>query len=133
MTACVTSSSGVDLPSEEVSVGDTGLEVWVVDDPGERSQGLRGVTGLPDDVDGMLFVFSPATTPTFIMEDTLIPLDLWFFDEAGDLIGWEGMVPCETDPCTRYPAPGVVGWALETPQGDYEFEIGDVLTTSGSD
>jgi uncharacterized membrane protein (UPF0127 family) len=108
------------------------LEVWVADDPGERSQGLRGVTMFPDEVAGMLFVFSPVSTPTFVMEDTLIPLDLWFFDETGEMIGGVEMVPCEADPCARYPAPGEVNWALETRHGVYEFGPGDVLTTSGS-
>jgi uncharacterized membrane protein (UPF0127 family) len=115
-----------------VSVGDSELEVWVADEPGERSQGLRDVTELPDQVDGMLFVFTPGTTPTFIMEDTLIPLDLWFFDGEGEMIGGVEMVPCEADPCLRYPAPGPVGWALETPHGEQDFEEGEVLTTSGS-
>jgi uncharacterized membrane protein (UPF0127 family) len=113
-------------------VGGTDLSVWVADEPGERSQGLRDVTRLPDEVDGMLFVFSPAATPVFVMEDTLMALDLWFFDEAGELIGLEEMVPCEADPCPRYPAPAQVGWALETASGEQEFETGDLLTTSGS-
>jgi uncharacterized membrane protein (UPF0127 family) len=132
VTACATPSARVDLPVQQVSVGNTALEVWVADEPGERSRGLRDVTTLPDGIGGMLFVFSPPSTPTFVMEDTLIPLDLWFFDEAGEMIGWVEMTPCPSDPCARYPAPGQVGWALETPSGTFEFEVGEMLTTSDS-
>lgn len=98
----------------------------------ERSQGLRGVPELPDGIDGMLFAWDTPTAPVFVMEDTLIPLDVWFFDESGALIGSEHMVPCVAEPCERYPAPGLVLWALETPAGTREFAPGDELSTSAS-
>jgi uncharacterized membrane protein (UPF0127 family) len=124
-------TAGEQFPRAVVMVSETELLVWVADDPGERTQGLRGVEGLPSDVDGMLFVFETPTTPVFVMEDTLVPLDLWFFDDTGALVGTHEMTPCSTEPCSRYPAPGPVRWALETPLGDRQFEVGDRLSTSG--
>jgi uncharacterized membrane protein (UPF0127 family) len=124
--------TGEQFPRAVVLVSDTELSVWVADDPGERTQGLRGVEGLPSDVEGMLFVFETPTTPVFVMEDTLIPLDLWFFDDTGALVGNQEMSPCSTEPCSRYPALEPVRWALETPLGDREFEVGDRLSTSAS-
>jgi len=106
--------------------------VWVADDTDERSQGLRGVGSLPTDIDGMLFVWDAPTETAFVMEDTLIPLDVWFFDAEGVLIGSHEMTPCTADPCPGYPTPGAVSWALETPQGGQAFEIGDRLSTSAS-
>ena len=120
------------LPTTELDVGADNLEVWVADEPAERQQGLRAVAELPEGIDGMLFVFSEPTTPNFIMEDTLIPLEVWFFDPGGSLIGSHEMTPCPADPCPLYPAPGPVGWALETPAGEQDFRPGDLLSTSAS-
>ena len=121
-----------ELPRTVLMVGDTELRVWVADDAEERTQGLRDVDGLPRDVDGMLFVFDTATPAIFVMEDTLIPLDVWFFDDEGALIGTHEMSPCSAGPCPRYPAPAPVRWALETPLGDQQFQSGDLLSTSAS-
>jgi len=120
------------LPTTELEVGEETLDVWVADEPEERRQGLRAVAALPDGIDGMLFVFPEPTTPNFIMSETLIPLEVWFFDPEGSLIGSYEMTPCPADPCPLYPAPGPVGWALETPLGARDFQPGDLLSTSAS-
>jgi uncharacterized membrane protein (UPF0127 family) len=127
-TTTVTTS----LPATELAVGEETLNVWVADEPEERRQGLRAVAALPDEIDGMLFVFPEPTTPNFIMADTLIPLEVWFFDSEGSLIGSHEMTPCPADPCPLYPAPGPVGWALETPLGARDFQPGALLSTSAS-
>lgn len=121
-----------DLATTTISVGDDELEVWVADDPTERQQGLRGVEALPKGIDGMLFGWETPTDAVFVMEDTLIPLDLWFFDEDGIMIGSHQMTPCSADPCPRYPAPAPVVWALETPAGDLVIEEGERVSTSAS-
>lgn len=113
-------------------MGDNTLEVWVADDPDERRQGLRAVAELPEGIDGMLFVFPEPATPNFVMSETLIPLEVWFFDEQGLLVGSHEMTPCDAEPCPLYPAPGPVAWALETPLGERDFQSGDVLSTSVS-
>ncbi|MGH8870960.1 MAG: DUF192 domain-containing protein [Acidimicrobiia bacterium] len=113
-------------------MGGSTLNVWVADEPEERQQGLRGVSRLPDEVDGMLFVFPEPAIPTFVMLGALIPLDLWFFDGEGALAGSAEMEPCPEEPCPRYPAPGPVTRALETPLGEHDFQPGDGLSTSAS-
>jgi uncharacterized protein len=120
------------LPTTELTVGEETMEVWVADEPHERQQGLRAVAELPDGIDGMLFVFPEPTTPNFIMSGTRIPLEVWFFDPEGSLIGSHEMTPCSAEPCPLYPAPGPVGWALETPLGARSFQPGDLLSTSAS-
>jgi len=120
------------FPTAEVAVGDTELRVWVADDSAERGQGLRRVEELPPEVDGMLFVWDTPTSAVFVMEDTLIPLDVWFFDDEGELLGTHEMTPCTDEPCPTYPAPGPVRWALETRLGDQNFVEGDRLSTSPS-
>ncbi len=75
--------------------------VLVADTPEARGRGLQGVTELPDGV-GMLFAFpeqpGPAGRPGFWMLDTLLPLDIAFFD-AGRVVGVATMSPCAARPC----------------------------------
>ncbi|HEX9866341.1 MAG TPA: DUF192 domain-containing protein [Acidimicrobiia bacterium] len=127
-----TTVGGTDVPSAEVTVGDDHLRVWVADDPDERGQGLRQVERLPEGIDGMLFVFPEPSTPSFVMLGALIPLDLWFFDKDGRMVGSAAMEPCAEEPCPRYSPPVEVLWALETPSAVRDYERGDVLTTSAS-
>lgn len=87
---------------------------------------------LPEGIDGMMFIFDPPGVPTFTMKDTVIPLDLWHFAPDGSLISMVAMEPCAEEPCTLYPTSFPVGWSLETPAGDFTFEDGAILTTSGS-
>lgn len=128
MTACAVPSST--FPVAEISIGGTRLTVWEADDGVERSQGLRRVEALPPGIDGMLFVYARPTEAVFVMEDTLIPLDLWFFDPEGRLMARVEMTPCQAPPCPRHHAPGAVSWALETPAGRFRFPPGAVLDTS---
>lgn len=94
----------------------------------QRSQGLRGVEELPEGLDGMLFIFDQPRPATFDMRDTLIPLDIWWFDASGRLLGSTEMKPCPSEPCPNYGSPGEVTWALETPAGQVELVPGDTLT-----
>ena len=112
----------------EIAVGDSSLTVWVADESPERRQGLRGVEELPAGIDGMLFVFPAASSLGFTMRDTLIPLDIWWFDAEMTLIGSTAMVPCESEPCVTYRSPGEARWALETPAGQTRLEIGSPLS-----
>lgn len=121
-----------DFPINEVEVGGESLTVAVATRPEELHQGLRAVNELPAGVDGMLFVFESPRPGTFTMEDTLIPLDIWWFDESGVMYDSTTMTPCVTSPCPVYPSPNVIGWALETPAGERVFEVGDELTMPGS-
>lgn len=107
------------------------LTVAVATTSEQRSQGLRGVSELPEGVDGMLFVFEEPQQATFGMRDTLIPLDIWWFDSGGRLLGSTRMEPCASEPCPSYGSPGPVVWALETPARQVRLVPGDTLTVLG--
>jgi hypothetical protein len=116
---------------DEIAVGDTTLTVLVADTATKRQQGLRDIETL-DGYDGMLFVFEETRPATFGMGDTLVPLDIWWFDAEGVLLGGTEMSPCPDDPCVSYASPAPIMWALETPAGEYELEVGTVLSTVGN-
>lgn len=120
------SLAGFDTAGAEVG-GET-LTVAMAETPQQRSQGLRGVEELPEGLDGMLFVFEEARPATFGMRDTLVPLDIWWFDANGRLVGSTEMEPCPSEPCPNYGSPGEVAWVLETPAGVVELAPGDTLT-----
>ena len=101
------------------------LTVEVADSPDEHAQGLMGRENLPED-GGMLFLFPRAEMLSFWMKDTLIPLDILFFDAQGRMVSSTSMTPCEGDPCPTYSSEEPAAIALEVAAGFVEESgIGD--------
>ncbi len=88
-----------------------------------------GVTDLGE-VDGMLFLFAEDTDSGFWMKDTLISLDIAFFDREGNLVDQMTMEPCVADPCPPFRPITDYRYALEMPAGTMgTLEPGDRLST----
>jgi uncharacterized membrane protein (UPF0127 family) len=106
------------LTEVDLGVGGTCRRVVVADSRDERVQGLRGVTDVSP-YDGMLFVLDDTTAGQFTMQDTLIPLDIGFYDAGGAPVGRIEMVPCppEQSECPTYGPDAPFLLALETPAG----------------
>lgn len=132
VAACAAATPVDGFERADITVDGEVLSVLVADTAELRNRGLRGVEALPDDIDGMLFVFEGSRSATFGMQDTLIPLDLWWFSDEGRLIGSVEMEPCSSEPCTNYGSPAEVKWALETPVGMFDPEPGARLTVVDS-
>lgn len=126
---CSTAPTLTGFDTAEVTVGDEMLFVALASTGSERSQGLSGLTELPEDIDGMLFTWDEPTTTSFHMRDVGFPLDVWWFDADGNLLGSARMEPCLEDDCPSYSTPGPVVWALETPADARDFATGDLLST----
>ena len=72
--------------------------------PMQQQYGLMFVSELDDDK-GMLFVFKANAMRSFWMKNTLIPLDMLFFDDKGQLVNVVENVPPQTLDSRRSTAP----------------------------
>jgi len=66
---------------------------------------------------GMLFVFEEERPLSFWMKNTLIPLDVLYFNASGTFVSAATMEPCAEDPCIEYPSEGSAQFALEVVSG----------------
>jgi uncharacterized membrane protein (UPF0127 family) len=84
---------------------------------------------------GMLFVFQDDQPRTFWMKNTLIPLDMLFFDADRRLVAIQANAqPCKADPCGLYPSNAPARYVLELNAGaaaKLGARMGDVITFSG--
>ena len=79
-----------------IQIDGTSYNVAVADTPDKLSLGLMGVEELSP-LDGMLFVYGGERSISHWMKDTLIPLDIAFFDGDGQFVSKTTMVPCPDD------------------------------------
>ncbi len=94
------------------------LLVAIADNDALRAQGLMKVTDLGP-LDGMVFVWPAATDRTFWMRDTVISLDIAWFDADGRFVSQLVMAPCEpSETCVRFAAERLYRYALEMPAGN---------------
>lgn len=88
---------------QQVSVGSARFRVEIAQTSQEREQGLMYRRELPPD-QGMLFI-QPPNRAIFWMKNTLIPLDILYFDTNGWLSQIEASArPCMTPTCPLYPS-----------------------------
>lgn len=99
------------------------LEVEIADTPEASAHGLMNVEHLRDE-QGMVFLSSQPSTAPFWMKDTLIPLDIAFWDPQGRIFDIHQMQPCRVgdgEPaervCPRYAPKGSYVGALEVNLG----------------
>jgi uncharacterized protein len=107
--------------------------VEIAKTPAEQAHGLMDRTTMAAD-HGMLFVFQHDEPRTFWMKDTLIPLDMLFFDAAHRLVAIQADArPCKADPCRIYPSDVPARYVLELNAGvagNLGARKGDVITFS---
>ncbi|HEY9132158.1 MAG TPA: DUF192 domain-containing protein [Dyella sp.] len=100
-------------------------------DDASREHGLMDRTKLAAD-HSMLFVFPDADLRGFWMKNTLIPLDILFFDKNRKLLSISPNVPpCKADPCQTYMSDGDAQYVLELAGGTAKasgIQVGDELT-----
>lgn len=92
------------------------VTVEIADDADSRELGLMHRKKLDDDR-GMFFAFPVAQILQFWMKDTLMPLEILFFDEKGEFVNMILMEPCTKNPCTIYKSAALAKYALEVAPG----------------
>ena len=108
------------------------FEVEIARTPQERAQGLMQRTSLADNA-GMLFLWPGAGLRQFWMKDTLISLDILFFDEEGVLVHYEDKTTPNSQLIISSLMP--VSYVLEIKAGQRDankLEIGDYLISPPS-
>lgn len=129
--ACATAPASARNP--RVTLRGHSFSVEIAATPAEQEHGLMDRTSMPAD-HGMLFVFADVQPRTFWMKDTLIPLDILFFDDAHRLVTIRADVPpCKADPCPTYPSTAPARYVLELNAGTAAklgLREGDVITFS---
>lgn len=106
------------------------LEVEIADTPDSQATGLMGVTELPESAGMVFFSKQPRRSP-FHMKDTLIPLDIAFWDAEGRIVDILQMDPCTREPCTLYHSISDYVGALEVEAGLLDsngVRVGDLVT-----
>ncbi|NID17582.1 DUF192 domain-containing protein [Luteibacter yeojuensis] len=106
---------------------------FAVDDA-SRERGLMARTALAAD-HSMLFIFPDDQPRTFWMKNTLIPLDILYFDKDRKLVSMQlNAQPCKADPCALYPSDGSARYVLELAAGTagrLGLQVGESLTVEG--
>jgi uncharacterized membrane protein (UPF0127 family) len=99
-----------------------------------RQLGLMNRDTLASD-HGMLFVFTTESPRGFWMKNTLIPLDILYFDANRRLVSMQlNVPPCKADPCATYPSHAPARYVLELSAGMAQrigVQAGDVLKIEG--
>jgi len=125
------------LPPSPVTVKLHGARfaVELATDPVSREHGLMMRTRLAPD-HGMLFVLPDSGPLAFWMKDTLLPLDILFFDDDRKLVSMQlDVPPCKTTPCPAYPSDKPARYVLEVSAGTarrIDARIGDTLSIDGA-
>lgn len=117
-------AEGSDLPRANIEISREGkllatFKVELALTWPDQAKGLMNRKSLPKD-QGMTFLFSTPVRQQFHMFNTLIPLDIAFWDEDNEIIDVMTMTPCTAQPCPSYlPASEFTG-ALEVNAGVLE-------------
>lgn len=108
----------------KIKINEKTYTVEVANTQEKRSKGLMFRKHLPENT-GMLFVFSYEDYRYFYMKNTLIPLDIAFFDSQMKIVSIKQMEPLDE---TTVPSDKKAMYALEMNKGFFEKEkinIGD--------
>jgi len=104
-------------PAHWVELGGQRYRVELAADDHSRMRGLMFRESMPADA-GMLFVFDREYPQSFWMKNTLLALDILYFDHAGRLVSLSAHTPpCKSAYCPSYPSTGPAKFVLELNAG----------------
>ncbi len=115
-----------------VKVNDQTFYVELAETDQDRAMGLMYRKHMPDN-EGMLFIFPTEGSRAFWMKNTLIPLDILYFDRHKRLVSQSlNTPPCKNTitRCPSYPSDKPAQFVLEINAGltqKYGIKMGDVF------
>lgn len=124
--------AGCQTTPHQVSINEVTFQVSLAEDDNSRAMGLMYKKSLPPNA-GMLFIFPDSRPRAFWMKNTLIPLDILYFNHNKILVSIQADVPpCRntTSRCPNYPSEKPAQYVLEINAGladKYGFKVGDEL------
>ncbi|TDR23553.1 DUF192 domain-containing protein [Marinicella litoralis] len=124
--------SSCHINQHRVTINDITFAVELADDDNKRALGLMYRKEMADD-DGMLFIFPDSQMRAFWMKNTLIPLDILYFDANKKIVSIsENTPPCKntSSRCPNYPSLKPTKYVLEINAGlseKYGFKAGDEM------
>ncbi|MCK9538170.1 DUF192 domain-containing protein [Dokdonella sp.] len=128
---CALALPAAAVGSPHVELAGHRYQVELATDDASRARGLMLRTVLAPD-HGMLFIFQDDAPRAFWMKNTLIPLDILYFDAERRLVSVQHDVPpCRADPCPAYPSGAPARYVLELNAGEARrigVTAGDELT-----
>lgn len=135
LLASCTNTSPANHALHSVELRGKPFTVEFATDEASREQGLMMRATLAADR-GMLFVFPVAAPQAFWMKNTLIPLDILYFDTDRRLVSMRlDVSPCKADPCPIYPGDKPARYVLELSAGTAQrigAQMGDELKIGGN-
>lgn len=117
VAVAVVGCTSQNLPDIHLFDPQGGEHVYHVEFANNDAQREKGLMDRATVDHGMLFLFDQPEILHFWMKNTLVPLDIVFFDTTGKFVSGTSMVPCTKDPCKQYPSMSPAQYALEMPQG----------------
>lgn len=110
-----------------IQIGDRRFILEIADTPGLRERGLMYRKTVPAD-GGMIFIFDEPQVLKFWMRNTVVPLDILFVDEGGQIVSIKQMQPLDETPVgSEEPAK----YAIELNAGaaqEVRVKVGDKLS-----
>lgn len=117
LAALVGGSAHAEAKTTWVELNGQRFHVEIADTEAARAQGLMQRTQLDADA-GMLFIFPDEQVRAFWMKNTLIPLDILYFDARHRLVSAQlEAQPCVSARCPGYASRGPARYVLEIKGG----------------
>lgn len=110
-----TQPASVEPPTPIAEFGGVSLRIDYATTADEQQRGLSGRENIPKDY-GVLFVFPNDALYGFWMKDMLLPIDIFWLDDKGQVISIVSRVATSSYPHVFYP-PVPVRYVLETAAG----------------
>lgn len=116
--------TNIQFQTKTIQIGNQSFEVEIAQTQSQRQRGLMFREELKPNT-GMFFVFETENIYPFWMKNTLIPLDIIWFDKNGIIVDIQSMEPCTETICKSYIPKKKSQYVLEVNRNEFAGKTGD--------